>query len=318
MATKNIDVLVVGLVNPRYVERLDQNFRTHKLWLAEDKDAFLREVGPKIRGLATSGNPVMGASKALIDQLPKLEIIASSGVGYDPIDIGAAKARGVIVTNTPGVLNDCVADLGLTMLLSVARRVCEADRYVRAGKWKSQGRFPMATKVGGKVCGIVGLGNIGQAVAKRAAAFDMNIHYYDPFPKPGCTYTRHESIAELAKHSDFLVLTLPGGKETQRVINADILRALGSKGFLISMSRGSVVDEKALVAALKDGTIAGAGMDVYDSEPNVPEELFSMDNVVILPHIASSTNETFAAMGDLAYDNIYAHFTGKPVLTRVV
>ncbi len=317
MEAKKIDILVVGMINPRYVELLDEHFSTYKLWLAKDKEAFLNEIGPRIRGLATSGNPLWGAKKDLLDRLPALEIIASAGVGYDTIDVGAAKERGIIVTNTPSVLNDCVADLGMALILDAARRIRQADAFLRAGQWK-QGRFPMATKVGGKVCGIAGLGNIGMAVAKRAEAFGMEIHYYSRSPKDSLPYVRHESLKSLAEKSHFLVLTMPGGKETRHAVDSDILRALGAKGWLINISRGSVVSEDDLVQALREGVIAGAGLDVYENEPNVPEALLGMDNVTLLPHVASSTNETFAAMGNLAFENMRAYFDGKPVLTRVV
>ena len=316
--TKGIDVLIKGPLFPRLMEKVDEHFRLHKFWLADDREAFLSEVGPRIRGLVTSGGAGMGADRKFIDSLPNLEIIVSNGVGYDPIDIGRAKEKGIIVTNTPKVLNDCVADLGVTLLLAVSRRICEAERYVRDGDWKTKGRFPYATKVGGKVLGIAGFGNIGQGVAKRAEAFGMDVHFYDPAPKDHPGRTRHESLVALASASDFLILTLPGGDATRGIINLEVLKALGPNGYLINIARGSVVNDDDLITALREKLIAGAGLDVFVNEPEVPAPLFEMKNVTLLPHIASNTKETTTAMADLVFDNLYAHFTGKDVLTRVV
>ncbi|MCZ4059880.1 2-hydroxyacid dehydrogenase [Pantoea sp. LMR881] len=318
MASKQFNVLIKGkFLPPRLMANLEATFTTFRLWEAADQNAYLNEIGSKIDAIVTSGNAVMGASAALIERLPNLKVICSNGVGYDAIDIEAARARDIIVTNTPEVLNDCVADLGMALLLDVARRVSEADRFTRAGKW-TQGRFPLSCKIGGKVCGIVGLGNIGQAVAKRAQAFGMDIHYYTPRSRPDVPFTRHETIMSLAQRADFLVLTLPGGAATRHLINADILQALGPKSYLINIARGSVVDEQALIQALEKGQIAGAGLDVFEQEPQVPEALRQRDNVVITPHIASSTEETMGAMADLVFENLQAFARGDAVLTRVV
>lgn len=318
MNMKNINAVIVGKLSDRLMEKVESNFNAYRLWEIEDKDKFYLTKGDSIQALVTSGNPVMGASKELIGKFPNLKIIASNGVGYDPIDIITAKEKGIVVTNTPGVLNKCVADIGLGLLLSVGRRICEANNYVKSGKWPIEGRFPMSTKISGKVCGIVGLGNIGLEVAKRAQAFDMDIHYYDPVDKNSVPYKKHDSILSLAESSDFLVLTLPGGEKTKGCIDEKIFKALGEKGFLISISRGSVVNEKDLIVALKNKVIAGAGLDVYAHEPNVPEELLRLENVVTTPHIASSTTETFNAMADLVFDNLIAFFSDKTVITRVV
>ena len=318
MALKQCKVLIKGkFLPPQLIENIEQSFTAFRLWEAEDEAAFLAEQGAEIDMLVTSGNAVMGAPAALIAALPNLKAICSNGVGYDSIDTEAARSRGIVVTNTPEVLNDCVADLGMALLLDVARRISEADRFTRAGHW-AQGRFPLSSKIGGKVCGIVGLGNIGQAVARRAQAFDMQIHYYNPRSRPDVPYTRHESLVDLAQRADFLVLTLPGGAATRHIINADVLQALGPEGYLINIARGSVVDQQALVAALETGRIAGAGLDVFEQEPQVPDALRQRDNVVITAHIASSTRETMAAMADLVFDNMLAFARGESVLTRVV
>lgn len=318
MALKQCNVLIKGkFLPPQLIENIEKTFTAFRLWEAEDEAAFLAEQGADIDMLVTSGNAVMGAPAALIAALPNLKAICSNGVGYDSIDTEAARSRGIVVTNTPEVLNDCVADLGMALLLDVARRISEADRFTRAGHW-SQGRFPLSSKIGGKVCGIVGLGNIGQAVARRAQAFDMAIHYYNPRSRPDVPYTRHESLVALAQQADFLVLTLPGGAATRHIINAEVLQALGPQGYLINIARGSVVDQQALVDALETGQIAGAGLDVFEQEPQVPDVLRQRDNVVITPHIASSTRETMAAMADLVFDNMLAFARGESVLTRVM
>ncbi|WP_312054197.1 2-hydroxyacid dehydrogenase [Pantoea brenneri] len=317
MALKQCNVLIKGkFLPPQLIEKIENTFTAFRLWEAEDEAAFLAEMGGKIDLLVTSGNAVMGASAALIAALPNLRAICSNGVGYDSIDIEAARARNIAVTNTPEVLNECVADLGMALLLDVARRISEADRFTRAGHWQ-QGRFPLSRKVSGKVCGIVGLGNIGQAVAKRAQAFDMAIHYYNPRSRPDVPYTRHDSLVSLAQQADFLVLTLPGGAATRQIINAEVLQALGPQGYLINIARGSVVDQQALIAALESGQIAGAGLDVFEQEPQVPAALRQCDKVVITPHIASNTSETMAAMADLVFENMLAFAAGKPLLTPV-
>jgi lactate dehydrogenase-like 2-hydroxyacid dehydrogenase len=315
MAAVKADVLITGPLLPSLMEALERQFNVHKVWQVPDRDAFFKEKGPQIRGVATSA--VIGADAKLIDALPRLEIISGFGVGYDKVDLEAARRRGVIVTNTPGVLTDCVADTAMSLLLAVARRICEADRFLRAGKWL-QGRFPLAVKVGGKNCGIAGLGNIGSAIAVRAKAFGMNIGYYDPCPKPDLGYRRYDSLEAMARDAHFLIVSAVGGAETRHLINAPILTALGKKGYLINVARGSLVDQQALVKSLVSGEIAGAGLDVFADEPNVPPELIKLDNVVLTPHVASGTYETRDAMANLVFANLEAHFSGKPVLTRVV
>ena len=308
------EVLVVTPMPGGSQTAIEQEFTARKLWLAEDPAAAIAQWAPGIRGIATTG--FIGADARLIGALPKLEIIACFGVGVDLVDLNAAKARGVIVTNTPDVLTDCVADLALALLLATARRICAADRFVRSGGWNT-GTFPLTGKVSGSTCGIIGLGRIGAAIAKRAAAFGMPILYHGPRPKAGVSYRYCADLAAMARDSDFLVVACPGGPATQNLVNARILQALGPQGTLINISRGSVVDEPALVAALQDRSLGAAGLDVFASEPKVPAALLGLDNVVLLPHIGSGTNETRNAMGDLTVANLRAHFAGKPVPTRV-
>lgn len=308
------DVLIVAPMFPAAIETIEREFSAHKLYHAQDPNALIASVADRVRGIATVGT--VGAKAELIEALPKLEIIACFGVGYDGVDVEAARKHGIIVTNTPDVLTDCVADLTLSLLLAVARRICVADRYVRSGRWL-QGPMPLSSRVGGKLCGIVGLGRIGVAVAKRAQAFGMDIAYHGPRPKKDVVYRYYPSLIALARDADYLVLTMPGGPETRHLVDAAIIDALGPEGTLINVARGSVVDEAALVDALKSGRLGGAGLDVYENEPQVPDVLLTMDNVVLLPHIGSATRETRAAMGELTVANLRAHFAGQPVLTRV-
>lgn len=313
--TQPTPVLIAGPLLPSLQTAVDTHFAATHYWELADQQAWLQANGASIKALVTSG--VYGASAALLGQLPNLEAIFSFGVGYDAIAVDVARDRGIVVTNTPQVLDDCVADTAMGLILDTLRRFTEADRYVRAGKWP-QARFPVAVKVGGKKLGIVGLGNIGQAIARRAAAFDMEILYHNRSPKAGVDYRYFADLDAMISACDVLVLAVPGGKATDRLIDGRRLALLGSKGFLINIARGSVVDQPALIQALQQGTIAGAGLDVFEAEPQVPESLLAMDNVVLLPHVGSGTQETRQAMGDLVWKNIEGWFyNGKRPLTPV-
>ena len=308
------DVLIVGPMYKPALDALDREFTTHKLWLAPDRKALLASCADRVRGIATTGFD--GADAALIDALPKLEIISCFGVGYDAVDVEAAKRRRIIVTNTPGVLNDAVADLAIGLIIAAARRIPQGDRYVREGKWLREPQ-PLAQHVSGKRLGIIGLGRIGLDIARRALAFDMKIAYHSRRRVPDSPFAYYAQLVDLARNSDFLVAILPGGKETLHLVDEEIMRALGPMGILINVARGSVVDEKALVKCLQEGALGGAALDVFEKEPNVPEALLAMDNVVLQPHIGSGTHETRAAMGQLAVDNLLAHFAGGPPITPV-
>ena len=268
----------------------------------------------RIRAVCGSGESKVGAD--LIARLPALQIVSIMGVGYDGVDVAAAKARGVLVTHTPDVLNDDVADLALALALNIARRIPQADRHVRDGKWP-QGPMPLATKLSSARMGIVGMGRIGQAIADRARAFGMSIAYTARSAKPGLPYTFHDQVTALAAQSDFLVVITPGGAATRKLIDAKVLAALGPKGYLINVARGSVVDEAALIAALQAGTIAGAALDVFENEPQVPQALRELDNVVLTPHIGSATKTTRQAMANLAFENLRAFFAGNKAPTPV-
>lgn len=271
-------------------------------------------LAPGIVGVAATGESLVPA--ALLAQLPRLKVVSVFGVGYDGVDTQAAIARGVPVTHTPDVLTDDVADLAIGLLLSVARQIPQAGQYVRDGHWPS-GPMALGRKVSGGRVGIVGLGRIGQAIARRAQAFDMAISYTARTEKPDSGYRYYPSAKALAAEVDFLVVITPGGAGTSHLINADVLAALGTKGFLINVARGSVVDEAALIKALRAGVIAGAALDVFENEPNVPQALWNMPNVVLTPHMASATRETRQAMADLAFANMKAGLTGQPLLTPV-
>jgi lactate dehydrogenase-like 2-hydroxyacid dehydrogenase len=284
------------------------------LRLHETDPAAFAQVAPRIVAIAASGESKVSA--ALMDQLPALKIISVMGVGYDGVDVAAAKARGVVVTHTPGVLNDDVADLAIALMLAVSRQIALADRYVRAGTWTS-GPLPLGRKMSGARLGIVGMGRIGQAIAHRAAAFSMRIAYTARSEKEDLPYAYHPTPTALAANSDFLVLITPGGAATRKLIDAEVLKALGPQGCVINVARGSVIDETALIAALRDKTIAGAGLDVFEAEPNVPQALREMDNVVLTPHIGSATSQTRRAMAELAFANLNAQLTGQPLLTPV-
>ena len=296
-------------------QRMEQEFALIKLWEAPDRAAALKQAAPKIRALAHTGHSKVDA--ALMDALPKLEIIANFGVGVDQIDLAAAKQRGIIVTNTANVLNDCVADCAMALVLNTLRKFPQADKYLRAGLWKTQGTYPFTTSLGGKTLGILGLGRIGEEIARRALAFKMNIRYHNR-NKKDVPYAYDADAVTLARNSDVLLAITPGGAETDKLINAQVLDALGPQGYLVNVARGSVVDQPVLLKYLQEKKIAGAGLDVYAQEPDVPPEFFTLDNAVLLPHMASATNETRTAMGNLQIENLLLHLAGKPVNTPVV
>ena len=308
-----LEILSVANPPPFLLEPLQAKYIVHQRLHETDPTAFAK-VAPNIRAIQASGESKVSAE--LIAQLPALEVISVMGVGYDGIDVAAAKARNVVVTHTPDVLNDDVADLAIALMLAWARQLPRADRFVRAGEW-TKGPLPLGRKVSGARLGIVGMGRIGQAIAHRAAAFGMTIAYTARSAKPEIPLTYFPSAATLAANSDFLVLITPGGAATRKLVDAEVLRALGPNGCVVNVARGSVIDETALIEALKAGTIAGAALDVFEAEPNVPQTLRDMDNVVMTPHIGSATAQTRRAMADLAFSNLDAKLSGQPVLTPV-
>jgi D-3-phosphoglycerate dehydrogenase len=309
------DLLIIGPYPDWDMKPLEADFTVHKYWEADDPEAFVAERADKIRAMATRGDK--GANAALIEALPNLEVIACYGVGFDAIDIDCARDRGVRVTNTPDVLTEDVADFGLALLLGTARMIPQGDQHVRSGAW-SAGPLPLATRLFGKRLGVVGMGRIGAAVAKRAAGFDMQISYYDINKRDDLPYRHVPDLVALAEDCDFLIVTVAGGAATSKIVNVDVLKALGPTGMLINISRGSTVDQVALLDALEAGTIGAAGLDVFEVEPLEEPRFVALDNVVLQPHQASATIETRKAMGQLVRDNLTAHFAGKPLLTPVV
>lgn len=305
---------MVGPMMPHVMEALDNDFTVHRLWEAADREALLSQVSDKVRAVATSGH--LGADAAMIDALPKLEIISCYGVGVDAIDLAHAAKRKAIVTNTPDVLNDDVANMAIALLLATSREIVNGDRYVREGKWLN-GAMHLTRALRGRKLGILGLGRIGKDIARKAEVFGLDIAYHGRRRQEDVSYRYFDDLVEMARDSDFLVAICPGGPATDKIVNRAVLDALGPQGIFINVARGSVVDEPALVAALQEGRLGGAGLDVFAEEPKVPEALFAMDQVVLQPHAASATQETRRAMGDLVVDNLRAHFAGKPALTPV-
>ncbi|WP_353172360.1 2-hydroxyacid dehydrogenase [Paracandidimonas soli] len=307
-------LLVLYNLRPAQMEQLEQSFTLHRLNQADDKASLLAAVGPNIRGVVTSGG--LGFKAEMLSSLPLLEIVASSGVGTDSIDIAACHARGIAVTNTPDVLNDDVADLGIGLIMNALRRLGDGHAYTRSGDWGRLGMMTLTTSLKGKRLGIVGLGRIGHELADRASALKMQIAYTGR-NKQDVGYTYYASLAELASNSDVLALTCPGGKQTYHIIDAAVLEALGPKGWLVNLARGSVVDEAALIDALEQRRIAGAALDVFENEPNIDPRFSTLDNVVLYPHHASGTTETRDAMSQLVVDNLIAHFQQRPLVTPV-
>lgn len=307
-------ILQAARLTPDFEQRLAAEFAVHPLWSEADRPGFLRERGANFEILVTTAPA--GADAPLIAALPGLRAVVCRGVGVDAIDLGAARRRNIVVSNTPGVLTGCVADAAVGALIAAARGLCAADRFVRRGDWL-RGRFPATTRVHGKRLGIVGLGAIGRAVARRAAGFDLDVRYHNRRPAPDTPYVYEPSLAALARWCDFLMVCCSGGPETRGLISADILSALGPAGYLVNVARGSVVDEPALVAALVERRIAGAALDVHAHEPQVHEALLALDTVVLLPHLASNTRETFAAMEDLVLANLRSFCVEGRLLTPV-
>jgi hydroxypyruvate reductase len=296
--------------------KLDADYRVHRLFQAPDLTAFVSGIAPRIRGIVTGGGS--GASNALVDTLPALEIIAINGIGTDAVDLEHARQRRIRVTTTPDVLTDDVADLAIALLLATARQLCVGDRYVRAGRWEKRENLPLARRVSGKKLGILGMGRVGRAIAKRAAPFGLQIAYHDLRALPDVEHRYERDLEALARWCDFFVVAAAGGAQSRGVVGALVIDAVGPKGIVVNVARGSVVDEQALTSALVGGRLGGAGLDVFADEPNVPKALWSLDNVVLQPHRASATVETRIAMGELVLANLAAHFAGQEPKTAVV
>lgn len=312
---KDVNILLVKPSTPLVMDGLDAAFTVHRLFQQDDPEAWLADHGADIRGIVCGSFPL---DAALMDKLPNLEIASNFGVGYDSVEVETAARKGVIVTHTRSVLDDEVADTALALILMALRNLSAADRYVRAGNWESKGSLPLGKyTMKGSTLGIIGLGRIGKEIAKRAAAFSMKISYTGRRRQEDQPFDYHPDVTALAAASDVLLNCAPGGEETFHLIDAGVLEALGPDGFLVNIGRGTTVDEAALIAALEAGTIAGAGLDVFEAEPHVPEALRKLNNVTLLPHIGSATMPTRNAMGQLVLDNLTNWFGKGKALTPV-
>ena len=309
------DVLLTGPIMPLIAEGLTKTFVVHRLPDAAEREAFLAAIGPKIGGIVGgSGGPRIDG--AFMSHFPNLKVVGNFGVGYDGVDAAWAGKNGIIVTNTPDVLNDEVADTALGLLISTVRRFPQADQFVRQGKWL-KGAFPLTDSLRGKTMGILGLGRIGKAIAARAEAFGLKIAYHSRNAVSDSPYRYYPSLLNMAGDVDILMIITPGGAATKGIVNRAVIEALGPKGTLINVARGTVVEESAMVECLASGKLGAAGLDVFEDEPRVPEALFAMENVVLLPHVGSASHHTRNAMGQLVVDNVTAMLTGKAPLTPV-
>jgi lactate dehydrogenase-like 2-hydroxyacid dehydrogenase len=303
-----IDILQLVPLRPEVQKELAARYRLH------GKADFDR-VADIVRGCVTNGHS--GPPPDMIDRMPKLEIIASASVGYDGIPVEYARSKGIPVCNTPEVLNDDVADLAIGLMIMTARNLVTTDRYVRSGRWPKEGEYPLARRASGKRVGILGMGRIGKEIGKRAEAMNNKVAYHSRRPVADVSWRHYPDLVELAKNSDFLIVIIPATPQTAKIVNKAVIEALGPTGILVNVARGAVVDEDALVEALVSGKLGGAGLDVFANEPQVPEVLFGMDNVVLQPHVGSASHETRRAMSQLVLDNLDAHFAGKPLLTEI-
>jgi len=307
-------VLLMAALHAPTQASLEASYEVHRFWCAEDPSALLTQLASSCRVVVTGGS--RGLDAATMAALPRLQLVSSFGVGVDAIDLDHARRSGIVVTNTPDVLTEDVADLAMGLLLASIRRIPQADRFVRDGRW-AKAAFGLTASLQRRRVGIIGLGRIGLAIAQRCAAFNTEIRWYGPRPKPDCPFSRHGDPVELADWADVLIAACPGGIETRGIVSREVLQALGPQGVFVNIARGSVVDEAALVDLLSRGELGGAGLDVFDNEPRIDPRFFSMDNVVLHPHQGSATHSTRAAMGRLVLDNVAAWLAGQPVLTPV-
>jgi lactate dehydrogenase-like 2-hydroxyacid dehydrogenase len=311
---EKVEVFMPSAMMPLIIDGVARQFTLHRGWPDDSLEKVLREAGPRIRGLAAGGTRRIDG--AMMDLMPNLEIIANFGVGYDRVDAAEAARRGIMITNTPDVLTEEVADLAVGLLIATVRQLPQVDRYLRAGKWLEKD-YPLTATLRGRTVGILGLGRIGKAIATRLEAFGLGIAYHGRRPQDDVPYKYYATLLDMAKDVDVLMVVIPGGDETKHLVTADVLKALGPNGILINVARGTVVDERALIEALRSKTILTAGLDVFEDEPRVPQELIDMDHVVLLPHVGSASVHTRNAMGQLVVDNLVAWFSGEGPLTPV-
>jgi lactate dehydrogenase-like 2-hydroxyacid dehydrogenase len=310
----NPEVLLTKPIYAPVLAQLEQEFTVRKLWTAADQAAYLQQECGGVRAIVTVG--AVGLRQGVIESLPRLELIACFGTPHGTVDLAAAARRGIPVTNTPDTIFGTVAELAAGMTVAIMRKIVEDDRFVRSGRWVGNAPPPGSTLIG-KTCGIVGLGRIGRETATRLAAFGMEIEYHGPREKAGVSYRYHADLVALARAADCLVVTCPETPQTRGLVDARVLEALGAEGFLVNVARGAIVDEAALIAALKEKRIAGAALDVFWDEPRVPAALMDLDTVVLLPHVGSTTKEIREERGRKLMANLRAHFAGKPVLNPI-
>jgi len=311
-------LLMTGEMMPLIMNGCDAVFEVHRLWQAADREAMLKQVAPDIRAICTGGHTGVKTDDTLMGRFPNLKIVANFGVGYDSVDVQAAARRGVVITNTPEVLTEEVADTALGLLLTTVREFYRAEKWLRDGRWAADGDYRLTpASLRDRSVGIAGLGRIGKAIARRVEAFGVPVSYFGRKAPPGVSYRFYDDLVALARDVDTLVVMTPGGPDTQNLIDANVLNALGPRGILINVSRGSVVDETALIEALKNRTILAAGLDVYNNEPRINPAFLQLDNVTLLPHVGSASQHTRNAMGQLVMDNLAAFAEGKPPPTPV-
>lgn len=308
-------LLLMGPLMPSIQEKLERSYTVHRFWESSDQARLLGLLATHCVGVVTDGG--RGVETCILEKLPNVKIVSVFGVGVDAIDLNYCNQQGIRVSNTPDVLSDDVADMAVALALATCRRLVAGDRYARDGRWIQEGAMPLTRRLMGKRAGIFGMGSIGTALAKRLSGFDMDISYCNRTEKTACEHRFEASLEKMAANVDFLFVTAAATAGTTGAVNATILDALGPEGYLINVSRGTLVDEPALVSYLQEHKIAGAGLDVFADEPNIPETLFALDNVVLQPHNASGTWETREAMGQLVLDNLAAHFSDQPLLTPV-
>lgn len=316
MAAEKTEVLVLGPAMPVIMDGLARTFAVRRPADAAEREKLIAELGPRLRAIAAGGGHGI-IDGALMSKLPKLEIVSSFGVGYDHIDAKWAGEHGILVTNTPDVLNEEVADTALALLLSTVRELPQAENWLRAGKWLEK-PYPLTKgTLRDRTVGMVGMGRIGQAIARRLEAFGVPVVYHSRNPQKGVGYRYYPNLVDMARDVDTLMIIVPGGPSTRNMINMPVFEALGSRGIVVNMARGTVIDEPAMIKALRDKTIMSAGLDVFAEEPKVPTELMAMEHVVLYPHVGSASEWTRRAMGQLVVDNLVAWSEGKPPLTPV-
>ena len=311
-------LLMTGPMLPLIEDQLEHAFKVHRLSPGADREPQLAAIAPEIRAICTGGHTGVKTDAALIGRLPNLKIIGNFGVGYDSVDVAAAARRGIVVTNTPDVLTEEVADTAMGLLLMAVRELSKAERWVREGHWASKGDYRLTpATLRDRSVGVVGLGRIGKAIAKRCEGFGLPVSYFGRQEQSDVSHRYYSDLIAMARDVDTLVAIVPGGRGTRHLVDAEVLRALGPRGILVNVARGSVVDEDALVRALRDGTILGAGLDVFADEPRVPPALLEAENAVLIPHCGSATHHTRARMSRLVVDNLVSWFEGRGPLTPV-